>query len=685
MQVYPPQDLQENRRFSSLRIILVTLAVVIGASAFCGFRWLRNLGLLSSEFTELNTITGYEPADATVVFDRNGGQLGEVFSKYQIFVPYEQIPPLLINAIVAVEDRNFFEHQGVDFKAIGRAIYERFTRGEIQGASTITQQVVRHFLLSKERSFERKAKEILLAINLEKKLSKQKILEIYANSMFLGNGAYGVGAAAQKYFSRDLKDLSESELILMAGLFQSPSRLNPVKYLQRAKVRQKHVLRTMIANRMLTKKRATLLVSQAVRLKPLPANRDIAPFFLDYIEELTQKFLKKNIKNQGLRIYTTLDPSLQRKAEVAIAQKSEQLTSLEKYLNVNTTIEQPSAPNPIEATLLSIHPQTGEILAMVGGRDYERSQFNRAVHARRQVGSLFKPIVYSLALSRGFRWSDLMYVSKIVIDGYEPQNYSHQYLTETTMLKAFYDSINTPAVEVGYKLGLTNIIEHSRKLGIKSPIREELGTILGSAELTPLEVATAYGTFANNGTVVKPIAIFKITDREGKVLYSNPKAEARSKKVLAPEVAFLMAEGMRNVFTYGTASSYPEMGRFAAGKTGTSNDARDNWFCGFTKDLTTVVWVGSESNNAILRNASGNTLALPMWADFMKSVDPERAVEPFPFEQPTNIVSALVNPEFGHLDPEGILMYFIKGTEPTKTRSDLQHISRSGGYRNLFK
>lgn len=674
------ENISLDKRISITRIFFISSFFLLLISSIMFISWVNTLGVFNITEPQLKAITAYQPSDNSIVYDRENKKIGEFFSHYSIFIPYENLPKFLVNAIISIEDRNFFHHHGVDFRGIARAVVQRLTNPKIiQGASTITQQIVRSFLLSSEKTMERKIKEIALALHLETKLSKEKIIEIYANALFLGNGANGVGAAAQRYFGKNISQLKPHELALIAGLFQSPSRYNPARAPKLAKKRQIAVIKAMYKCGRISKQTARKLIKKPLKYKNYnPINRQLAPYFIDYIQERTEKLLDKNVKNQGLRIYTTLDTKLQKYANQAFIESKSVFKKAEKYLYKTKSKQN------VEGAIIVTDPKTGEILALKGGRNYLNSQFNRSVKALRQPGSAFKPVVYSLALENGYKWSDLLYIDPISVNNYRPKNFSNSFLTETTLLRAFYKSINTPAVEIGGKLGIRSIISQSKKLGINSPIRNEAGVTIGSSEVTLTDMARMYGTFANNGFRTDVIAIKKIVDRYGNILYTAPEIKKRIKRVISPQTSHLMMQGLKTVLRYGTASgSLSKMAKYAAGKTGTSNFSKDNWFCGFTPDMVAIVWVGTDNRLGFSSQATGTSLAVPIWKSFMS-----RAIsgkKPEPFKRPIGIVSKKVNPHFGHLDKNnGIRMYFLKGREPIRTTSDLQNISRSKNYRNLF-
>ncbi len=656
-----------------MSLVLISIAVTL---------WLQSIGVFSVDDKQLQKILDYKPADNTVVFDRKGEKIGEYFSTYYVYVPYEKLPKKLVDAIIAIEDRQYFKHSGIDMRGIMRAFVTRLLGGGNQGGSTITQQVVRHFLLTQERTFERKAKEAALALRLDSLLSKERVLELYANAMFLGNGAYGVGAAAIRYFGRPLNELQEHELALIAGLFQSPSRYNPVKYPDRAKNRQLQVLQAMQRAKYITRKEEHEWRKRPLRYQLYnPTNLQLAPHFVDYVQEMAQKLVTNvDVKNSGLRIHTSLDASVQRLLLEALNESKDVLSKAERLVYKNND---PKSPEQVEAAMLVTNPKTGEILAMVGGRDYKKSQFNRTVAAKRQPGSLFKPVVYSLALQRGWKWSDQLYVTPVAIDNYRPKNFSDNFLTETTLLRSFYQSINTTTVEVGQKLGVQAVMEQAKKLGVRTDLKKEVGTLLGSSEVTMLDLASMFGVFANNGKRVAPFAITRIETRSGEVLYEAKKLETREAAVMSPQIAYLMIQGMKAVFRHGTAAQFPEMAQYAAGKTGTTNDSRDNWFAGCAPELCAVTWVGADQPESFHTGATGTSLALPVWAKFMKKWAGKKP--PADFVAPDGVVEVKINSRYGNLDlKEGISAYFIQGQEPVREMSTLKAVSNVGSYRAIF-
>ncbi len=663
-------------------------AITVGCGIF-GYLWLSELELFKVTDEQLSTIVNLKPEDNSLVYDRDGKKIGEFFNTYNIYIPYDKIPKNLIDAIIAIEDRNFWTHKGFDPKGIVRAGVSKLKGDRTeQGASTITQQVVRHFLLPKEKTIQRKLKEISLSWHLEKKISKEKIIEIYANSMFLGNGSYGVGAASFRYFGKPLNKLKLHEMALIAGLFQSPSRYNPSRHPKLAKKRQTLVLKSMYAAKMLNFPQTQKNIKEKLVYKDYqPINTATAPYFIDYIKDQSTTILKaqgKNVDGQGLRIYTTIDTKMQRLAEAAIDESKELLDQAQSRVGQIKDSKGKVKQATLEAAVLSVDPRNGEILTMVGGRDYAKTKFNRTYQALRSPGSAFKPIVFGLALEKKMKWSDVIYVSPVSINNYRPHTPDEDFLTETTMMRAFYRSMNTPTIEIGQKLGLGPVLEHAKKLGIRSPIKEEFGSMLGSSDLTMMDLARVYSAFANEGNLVEQIAIRKIVDRDGKVLYQAPEVSERTTRVMSPQIAFLMTQGMRAVLAMGTGHTSAKLSGIAAGKTGTSNDAADNWFCGYTNNHVAITWVGTDEHAPIQGDVTGGKLALPIWDLYLTKTFETK--KPQGFRAPPGLVTTFIHPKFGNRSPQGVRMYFLRGNEPDADSSALEVLSQSTetNYRNLF-
>jgi 1A family penicillin-binding protein len=682
-----PSLLQRINRFLFRVIFLsgvMASLVFVGAVLFL----LYHTGAFDEHDRALHLIAEMKAPDNSAVFDRQGKKIGEFFNNYHVFTPIAQVPDCLKNAIVAIEDRNFWIHPGYDIRAIARAAWVYVKRRHLeQGGSTITQQIVRNFLLTTEKSMDRKIMEIVLASQLEKRMTKEKILEIYVNELFLGNGSYGVGAAAYRYFGKPVQQLELHEAALIAGLFQSPTSYNPERYLDRAKARQRHVLEAMVDSEMITLPEAERAYAQPLKIqKYLPLRMETAPYFVDYIESEATRLLKGTgrLGDGGLRIHTTLDSTLQKLADQSVREVAPEL---DKQVVSASREHGNIVPAPkLEVALMALNPKTGEVLAMVGGRDYRQNQFNRVTSSLRSPGSAFKPVVYSLALSRGYKWNDVIYVEPITVKDFRPRNTENDFGTETTLLRAFYRSMNTPTVDLARHLGLGAILAHAARLGVRSPLKNEIGTTLGGSEVSLWDLARLYSVFANHGKRIEPIGIQKIQDRNNGLTYAAPSIVARSTDTgITPTVAYLMIEGMRTVLERGTAVDGRELASVAVGKTGTSNDSTDNWFCGVTPNLVTIVWVGTDDHTPLPSDARGSTLALPIWKSFMHKV---QAIRRFAsFERPSDVETALVHPLYGNrMERGGVKMFFKKGQAPERGPSALESVTKkNSSYRNLFQ
>jgi 1A family penicillin-binding protein len=669
--------------------VLRTLSLVVFVSALIGvgstWTWLHALGVFDFDPDVFVKQMSQQTQDNTVVYDRSGAKIGEFFDRYQIYLPYEKLPPMLVKSILAIEDRSYFHHRGIDVKAIIRAAYQSVVEGGYtQGASTITQQLVRNVFLSREKSIARKVKEIVLAVRIDQHMSKERIFELYANTLFLGFGSYGVGAAAQRFFGKNIDQLEGFELALLAGLFQSPSNYNPHRYPDRAKHRQRQVIQALYQSQFLTREEAlSWMEKPLVYTDYQPINEQHAPFFLDFIRDQADKVISKKIENSGLRIYTTLDSRLQKTMNESMTANAVMLDDLQKKIRPDYRRHRRGDTPILEAAMLSVDPRTGEVLAMVGGRDYQRSKYNRTWQALRSPGSSFKPVVYTAALERGRQWFDVELVGPVSIDGYRPKNYKEEFLTETTLLRAFYLSLNTAAVSLAAEVGLDTLLTTASRLGVRSELKLEAGTALGSSSVTMFDLARMYATFANKGIQTDTVAIQKITDKNGKILYEAAPLAQRQHVAVNPQVAYLMIEGLRSVMTRGTAQSAADLSAYAVGKTGTSNDSVDNWFCGTTPEVTTVAWVGNDLQLSIDGNMTGGMAALPLWSHYHRQI---LANQPGSkgFVRPVGLSSAFIHPKYGNRSGDGLRMYFTSKSRPANAHSDYQSMEEKGIARSLF-
>lgn len=672
-----------------LRMVLaLTLVFALSYAGVRALQWGHTKGLFDDTRPDIERIKDWQVSDNSVVYDRKGRKIGEFFERYQKFTPLQDIPRSLIQAVIAIEDKNFWDHRGLDPKAIMRAFWADVRTGRFrfrQGGSTITQQLVRNLILTRTKSWERKIREAILSMHLEQEVDKDRILELYLNSLYMGYGSYGVASAALRYFGKDISKIQPHEAALLAGLFQSPSRLNPHRFPKRAKRRQKQVITAMLRNGSIDKHTA-----QKLYHTPLVYQAYYAPhgthlsYFVDYVRTLVPKALNMSpseVNQAGLRIYTTLDSDLQHLAQKSIEDSEPLLNKAASDLSKQLA---EGKKHQLQSAMVSVHARTGEIMAMIGGRDYKTSQFNRTLSAKRSPGSAFKPILFALALQEGHRWSDVVFVSPLTLgDAYRPQNSQSDYLTETTLLRAFYNSMNTPAVELGQRVGVAKLKDFAASLGIRSDMSQEYGLVLGGSAVSMLELAEVYGSFASGGLRKKAIALLRIEDRNGRLLYQASPPETRSERVIDERVAFVLTKGMQRVLSHGSGQRAADLASWTAGKTGTSNGARDNWFCGYSSDLVTLTWVGDDHYNPLGGRWSGGKLALPIWRTYMHSI--QKAYGPAPeFLQPEGVISASIHPRYGHVTGHGLNTWFLQEYPPDDQNAELEHVRSRRHFRGVY-
>ena len=551
-------------------------------------------------------------------------------------VKLAEVPPLVVKTILALEDERFYHHFGVDPIGIMRAMWVNLRSLSFkQGGSTLTQQLVKNFFLSDERTLSRKIPEAVMAVIAERKYSKQTILENYLNEIYLGQrgsqGIFGVWEAAQFYFSKPLTDLTVGETALLAGLIPAPNRLSPYKSAEAAIRRRNVVLAKLLDDNIITRKQYDAALNEKLPQRALVKVTNEGPFFVDYLRrELEENYSNAILTKEGLRIFSSLDLQMQRMAERALAD------GLKKLEATHPALKRKGEDDGLEAAIVVLRPQTGEIKAMVGGRNYSRSQFNRAFQAKRQPGSVFKPFVYLAALMYGGQ-SGTKYSPDTVIDDsqftwiydgqeWQPHNYNNEYFGAVTLRKALESSLNSATSRVAQDVGIRRVRDVAHKLGIQSSLPAVPALSLGAAEVTPLEVAVAFATLANSGARNRPLAVKHVVDHSAKVL---ERRDVRPERVLSPQLAYAMNQLLKGVLDRGTAAGARRSGftRPAAGKTGTTNDYKDAWFVGYTPDLLAVVWVGFDGPRKI--GLSGAEAALPIWTEFMKNATASMPVTDF--------------------------------------------------------
>ena len=634
-----------------LIVIVAGLCFALGVGA--GIVLLAEFG----DFPPIESASAYRPSVTSKIFDRNNLVVGEIYLEKRNVVPFKAIPTHVVNAFVAAEDANFYKHKGVDYVAIARAVVKDVvSRGYAQGASTITQQTVKSLFLTSEKTIGRKLKELILAYRIEKKLSKEEILYLYLNQIYLGDGAYGVEAAAQTYFSRGVSTLTVAEGALLAGLAQAPSRYSPRHHIDKARARQRYVLRRMAEVGFLDKEAAEKAYKARLVLAPPSTFRSEAAYFLEYVRNyLQEKYGANAMYRSEFRIYTTIDERLQEAAYEALTKGVRRIEEANKYTG-------------LQGAMLCMDPGTGGVLAMVGGVDFGASQFNRALLARRQPGSAFKPIVYAAALDKGKTLVSTVDDSPIEFarsetELWKPKNYDETFLGPIPLLEALAKSRNLATVRLLNEIGVDTAIGMARNLGIRSPIERNLSIALGSSGVTPLEMVTAYATFAAGGQRPTPFFIREVQDGEGRVL---ERTDPKLVQAIAPETAYLTIRLMQEVLRTGTGASAKGLSKNLAGKTGTTNENTDAWFIGGLPNLIAGVWVGFDTPTSLGKRQTAATVALPIWASFFGQV--LRFVPDREFPPPAGITFARVDPSTGKAVPpgsdEGMLLPFKLGTVP---------------------
>jgi len=513
-------------------------------------------------------------------------------------VALKDLPPYLPKAFIAIEDRRFYSHYGVDPIGIARAAVANILhRGVSQGGSTLTQQLAKNLFLTQERTLQRKLQEVELALWLERKHSKAEILELYLNRVYFGSGAYGVEAAAQRYFGKSAKNVTVAEAAMLAGLVKSPSRLAPNRNPEGAEKRTQTVLAAMADAKFITEAQAQASIGHlAIAVKP--AGAGTLNYVADWIGEVLDDLVGQI--DQSIRVETTIDPKLQSVAETAII---DELAAKSVKFNVS------------QGALVAMSPD-GAVRAMIGGRNYADSQYNRAVTAKRQPGSAFKPFVYLTAIEQGLTPDTVRQDAPLDLKGWKPENYSHEYFGAVTLTQALAMSLNTVAVRVGLEVGPKNVVRTAHRLGISSKLDANPSIALGTSEVSVLELVGAYAPFANGGLGISPHVVNRIKTFDGKLLYARPADQLG--QVIEPRHVALMNVMMQETLISGTARKAEIPGWTAAGKTGTSQDFRDAWFIGYTANLVTGVWLGNDDNSPT-RKATGGGLPVEVWTRFMRT------------------------------------------------------------------
>jgi penicillin-binding protein 1B len=596
-------------------------------------------------------------------------------------VRYEDLPPVMVHAVLAAEDKRFFEHGALDLVRVFGAAFYDVTRGQkAQGASTIDMQVARTFFFSTKREWRRKIKEILMAAELDERFSKQQILELYANDIYMGNrGSFsirGFGEAAEAYFGKDVRELGPGEAAFLAGIIRAPNRYSAAeRHTDRAEEARDRVLGQMVEDGYLTADQETAAKHAKLHFVNGGLASSSAPYFVDMVKDhLLEKYSESDLENQSYRIYTTLDPDLERAATDAVQIGVQNVDKLLAHRYAIWKKKGQVVPE-VQVAMVVLDPHTGEILALVGGRDYGESQLNHAL-SRRQPGSVFKPFVYAAAFNNAAQGLQPVVTPVTTVDDspttfefdgkqYTPDNYGEEFYGTVTVRDALIHSLNVATVKVAEMIGYQRVVDMARQMGLGSNIQPTPAVALGAYEMTPIDVAAGYTAFAANGVRAEPLFIRSVVSADGNVEES---AQPTTRPVLDPRVDYLVTSLMEDVINHGTGFPVRQLGFTApaAGKTGTS---RDGWFAGYTSNLLCVVWVGFDDNRDL--GLAGGAAAAPIWGEFMKravALPTYRNTQTF--EPPAGIMEAAVDPQSGQLAtpscPEVANEYFIAGSEPTQ-------------------
>jgi penicillin-binding protein 1A len=636
----------------------------------------------------------YQPKETSRVYAADGRFIAEFGLERRTLVKFADIPKQVRDAFVITEDKRFYDHGGIDFyRIIGASFANLRARGIAQGFSTITMQLARNLfperLNAREKTLGRKLREAKVARMIESKYSKDRILELYLNQIYLGNGAYGIETASQRYFGKSVMSLNLAEAATLAALPKGPERYNPRRFADRAVQRRNTVVELMRRADAISDADASLARAYPLRLaKRRGGTGETAPYFVEWVRRQLEEKYGKGLYDQGLKVYTTLDLDLQGAAERSLdrqlrAVESGQFgafphRSYESYLaRASSSAPEDAVSSPyLQGAFVAMDPRTGAVRALVGGRDFDDSKFDRATQALRQPGSTFKPIVYATAIQSGRPPSYMIDDAPISVEQLDPskpwtpQNYDMKFEGPMTMRRGLYQSRNMIAIKVGMEMGEQSVVEMAKRFGITTPIPPYPSINIGSADVYPVEMIAAYSVFANLGTRSKPRPILRVEDEAGNVIWQP---EEQHEQVLSREEAWLMVDMMKDVIRRGTAaSSVGSQFRLpAGGKTGTTNDGSDVWFIGYTADLVAGVWMGFDRPKKIMANAQGGRLAAPAWTYFMREVY-ERKPSPPDWPRPNAIISRVVDAGSGLLhspacpNEDAYTEYFIPGTEPTR-------------------
>ena len=687
--------LDESRKLLTGRpLLLFTLVAILAISAIFTASVAAWMSYdLTAGLPKRDAINGLgDMAQSTTVFDARDRHAFTIFKEQRIELPLERMSPNFIKAVISVEDQRFYQHGGVDaIRTVGAVVRNLEAGRRAEGGSTITQQLARLSFLTRGKTYRRKMKEIVLASYIESEYSKNDILQMYLNKAYFGDGLYGVEAAARGYLGKSASDLTVDEAALLAGLIQSPSAYAPTGNLERALARRAIVLQTMVTSGAIDQPTAERARNMPVKLvNGLDVNEGSGQYFKEAVRrELVDRFGWPRVSQGGLRVFTTLDIDLQRTAEALVEKNLEEIEGRRGFTATPRSklpkVKEGQMPDYLQGALISIDPTNGYVRALVGGREFTESRFNRAIQAKRQSGSAFKPFVYAAALEAGYtpatlitRLNDPLLVNE---EEWLPEDEHSDDADSMTLRAALRTSSNRAAVQLLNAVGIPKAVTAAQKMNVGTPPSVP-SLALGASDVTLSALTAAYGAFANGGIVRKPILVRRVEDSDGNVLYTEP---GKADRAVSEATAFLMSSMLADVINAGTAYRARQSGFTlpAAGKTGTTNDYVDAWFVGFTPKLVTGVWIGFDQPKTIIRNGYAGEIAVPLWAGFMKVAT--KNDKPEWLARPANVIGTNVCRISGKLPAGGCdhvevvnrdgfvekrsmiyTDYFVKGTQPTE-------------------
>ncbi len=605
--------------------------------------------LMTLDIPDISSIGSYEPPLPSVIVDNKGEVLAEFYRERRYVIPIRKMPELLPKAFVAAEDGRFYQHKGVDGWSVLRALVNNIRSGRrSQGGSTITQQVARSLLLSPEKTYSRKIREAILAYRIDRFLDKDSILYLYLNQIYLGEGAYGVEAAALTYFDKHAWELNLAEICLLAGLPQAPSRYSPFDNFRLAKGRQRYVLNRMAADGYISPEEARRAYRRVLRWKQdEKPHSGAARHFVEHVRRLMdEKYGRERVLTGGMVVHTTMDSMLQEEAAKAVDR------GIVNWQRRNSLAR---SKKP-QGALVGLEVGSSRVVAMIGGTDFESSQYNRAVQSKRQPGSAFKPIIYAAAFNRTVTPADIIIDEPLKLQGagegdyWEPQNFSGEFHGKTTVRDGLVKSLNIVTIKLLQMVGVDSVKKLAVRMGITSPLTNNLSLALGSSGVSLLELTNAYNVYASNGMFREPVFIEKVLDRHGRTLEKRSGQKAR--RALSPRDAYLVTDLLKGVIREGTGKSANGLAVAAAGKTGTSDQNMDAWFIGFTPGMVAGVWFGFDHNLPLGPTETGGRAAAPVWKDFMEQAVKSHPLRRKNFSVPADVVSLPMDRKSGEVRQE---------------------------------